>query len=430
MEPPPSFDPRPEAQIREIEAELVDLLRRSPDDPAVREEVRQLYWRWNVQPSRALLDLVTRSADPVRFALGLVNADAGARSWGQAQILLAALAVRPDQPGLWVRAADLLQSPAWSPAFLEEASRRLKDPGSDVAVALAARMIEGQLRSGLAERAVAAYKGLPPAVRARLAEGATGPVDAEVGGLPFHAELRDLRVELAAAHLLAGDAAGAAALEASLPPPPLPPTPASPWLSNIAAEDARTRNTRLLRGLVARWLRPSAGDPFELLAETAGSYERTWDLSVLPLLGRVAGREGYPAVTAFAFRTTSRTLEAWIQRPFDPLAGLPARVIAAGRGREADLAALRQTLEEEARAAGERQAGLPKAALTAVYLQIMKPDQFAFGLDFLLAFADRAGKRAFVIYYQGPPQGPAGGQIRLEELGGSWRALTVGFWIA
>lgn len=281
------------------------------------------------------------------------------------------------------------------------------------------------LSLGLADHAVAAFRGLPPAVRARLEEG---PFETATGEIP------DVRLELAAAHILAGDDRGAAALAGKLPALPAEPVPS---LLVRKPGDVRPKNDRLLQGLIHLWLHPSSEDPFELLSESAGR-EGTAGMIFEMLLGKVADRESYPDVAKVSFRSVAFRVERWTG---NPVPSLPERVITAGQRLKADGASLVQTLREQMRTAAEKASRGPipeteiraRTAAEKVIEPFRRSDDrpsFMGGPYLDLFMIDRAGTRAFTIWYEGPPVGPQGGQIRLEESGGSWKAEVIGSWIA
>jgi hypothetical protein len=196
-----------EAEIRRVESELINLLDRAPGSVKIADEMAWFYgsraW-WGRAPSPELLDRVTRSADPVGLAGRLAEHD---YQRTRAEILLAALAVRPEAAALWQRVSFDVPQPSWRIAFREEAYRQVAAGASgrranrDLETAVAEAWLEAELDAGLAAPAVATFQELPPAVRAGILRGAEGDVKAEVGGHPFEERLRDLRLLLAAAWL-------------------------------------------------------------------------------------------------------------------------------------------------------------------------------------------------------------------------------------
>lgn len=408
------------AERRALESDLVELLSQAPDLAAFRQEMGCFYSAERARPPAALLDLVARSADPERFALDL--AAGMGQGWSQSLVWVLAVPLRahPERPDLWVRAADLALDSPWTLAFLEEALRRL-DPGSETARTVATRLLHLEIEAGFARRAVESWKRLPAGLRKRLLEA----------GDP------SLRLDLVAAHLVVGDTRGASVLEAALPALPL--EAPEEWLKPTATAwefASEPRNVQLRRGLFSRWLRPSAEDPFPLLAETAGASERPMaQVGSLLLLGRLAERERYPAVARFAFETAAAGLKWRTPAPFpEPPPGLPARVATGIRRGEREVVELRKELEQGAAAAGRATPPVPPGAAVAVD-RLISPDGDASAV-FLpeihtpLFAVDRAGRRAFVIWYGPRPRGPEGGQLRLEESGSVWSGIRVRQWIS
>jgi hypothetical protein len=339
----------------------------------------------------------------------------------------------------WSGDADALGLQVWASALREEAFRSYSGSDTGIAAVLAGRWLRQQLELGLAAQAVSTFRSLPPAVRGRLEEGPFQTISGEIGGQPFRAEIPDLRLELAAAHLLAGDPQGAATLAVREPSPPW--GPSGEWLVRQSTPVPELV-ARLFQGLIARWLHPSADDPFELLAEAAGR-EASAGVVFQILLGRVAERDGYPAVSADVFGSVARRQERLATGTASISHPLPKRVTAAGRRLEADVASLCRSLEEQAGIAGkmsrspgaEVEARVQAAVLAAIQPPVApgerrRPLFRRAEVLMEVLMVDRAGKRAFVIWYEGPPEGPQGGQIRLEESQGAWNIKVVGSWIA
>jgi hypothetical protein len=268
----------------------------------------------------------------------------------------------------------------------------------DGGVAVAAHLLKTEIDAGLGARMIETWRGLTDSLRGRLL--AASP---------------DLPLDLITAHLLAGDTQGAAALEAALSP--APPEPPAPWLAPAQRESGEARDLRLRRGLFARWLRPSPDDPFPLLTQIVSVSDRSpAPNGFFLLLGRLAEREGYPAIASFAFGVIAQRLGR------------------AAKGTESpDLLELRREVDE--RSATTSQAVPPPipGAVAAVELLMMDDGPtppFFSKWRIQLFVADRAGRRVFVIWNEGPPRGPQGGQFRLEESGGVWSGISVGAWIA
>jgi hypothetical protein len=351
-----------EQEIRRIESEFIILLNQAPDDPRIAAEVGFFYngyWLSRV-PSPALLDLVARSADPVKLAEQLTE---HGYSRATEEILFAALAVDPKPAELWHRAAQLTYDPAWKIALLEENYRRLPAgeagrPAGPGAIVFAEELLDAQLNAGLASQAIATFQSLAPEVRSRIEQGATGRAGAEAAGLPFPNRWRDVRRPLAAAYLVTGDLKAAAGLAAGMEPAP----------DAKVRTEPEIRAGEIARRLLARWLSSSPEDPFELLITALAAEEErsgTEDLA----LARLAERERYPAIAAYSLELLAQDRS---EPPFEPARGVLARVRAAVEATRGELEKLRQSLAGEARADRE-------AASTA-----FGPDPAAATLDRLL----------------------------------------------
>lgn len=316
------------AETRPVEAEFINLLSGAPGDPRLREEVAWFYADGRHQletPSSALLEIVETSADPTGLALTLTElCDPRPLCL---DIILAAAAARPEQPLLWHRAAELTIWPAWQSAFREESFRQLPSPPQDprAAAAAAGSWIGGLLDAGLTRQAIAAFAGLADPVRALVEQGAEGKVEAKIGNLPFAGELRDLRIDLAAAHLLEGDLEKARAIvSAHGPARSLP----APWL--FADHQGVTRDDGV-RALLERRLAPSADDPFDLFAAILAKWHMSNDAATgWRVLARVAEHEGYPVLAAYALWRAAFP-PARAAGPFTPGRPVPARIEATAR---------------------------------------------------------------------------------------------------
>ena len=341
----PSFAP----EIRRVESEFIALLdrtlNRTPDSTGIADELSWFYGRWSWvldSPAPGLLDLVARDPDPARLALRLQK---NAGSPAGAQILLAALAVRPEPAVLWHRAARFLDEGPWKVAFLEEAYRRLvagsqgRPADAEIATSIAESWIGAQLDLGLGPQAIATFQSLPPSVRSRIEQGATGTtgqVESEAGGLPFHGQLRDLRLSLAAAYLLAGDPRAAAGLVARTAP------------DSTAQELSDPKTVELTRQVLSRWLHPSPEDPFGLLTSFLASGVFLPRGIGLLAVARFAEREKYPAVAAYCLEPLVARSSS--ESPFEPARGVPPHVRAAAESLRGEIEKLGQSLVEEARA--------------------------------------------------------------------------------
>ncbi len=288
--------------------------------------------------------------------------------------------------------------------MLEQSFRILAPPGSTprpelvpVAAAIAESWLAKEMEAGLTARALTVWRSLPPAVRAAVEDGATGKVETEVGGVPFAGELRDLRLDLAAAALLAGNRADArrllaavGATAAAVVTAPVPATPTAPTATamttipgppgSIGGSDAPAaaaaasgrqggrqaataqRGPGIKRRLLERWLEPVRDDPFGLFVEAVAAEGPApgrdsldaagWQL----FLARSAEREAYPEIAAYALAALGQRLAGGGND--DELAGsgrgLPPSVLIGARAASADLDRLRREVEEDARLARAR----------------------------------------------------------------------------
>lgn len=191
--------------------------------------------------------------------------------------------------------------------------------------------VKALLELGLAETALAELERHPAPVRRLLLGSGSGPVEVSVGSLPVEAALRDLRLELAGAHLLAGEAREATSLVAGLPP----------RTDSLAAPepgpfDSGARAVRFQREIVERLLALSGGspgeDPFGILVEALGIEEHrlqlTGGLSVrlAELLAEEAGYRGISGVLGAELCRWSLAEVSWELRRIEPFTELPAAV--------------------------------------------------------------------------------------------------------
>ncbi len=419
-------------EIRRIESGFIGLLAQVPENPVIADEMSWFYDRSSLDsPDPALLDLVARSPDPARLALRLSRE---AFNWlGGAQILIAALAVRPEPAALWNEAArTLFERSSWKMAFYEEALRRLTAGGRkrpvdpDVAAALAEALLDQQLQAGLAPRAIATLRSLPPAIRSRIEKGSTGNVVAEVDGLPFRGELRDLRLPLAAAYVLTGDPRTAAAWIARVPPKP------------DGESDAERKEKNDDREILARALSSSSDDPFELLTSSLAHGISGVGVTGMGRLAcaRLAEREGYPAVAAYELRLQEQGdlgSESDSDLGFDPGRGLNARVRGAAASLRGEMDKLDRTLRDEERAdrdMARTSLGPEVSAPLAAFVAARQPGGVLpanLSTNLRLFFFDRSGRRAYAEW----DAGGSGEQDLLQENDdGTWKVENVVDWMS
>jgi hypothetical protein len=369
--------------IRDIESEFIILLKGAPASGAIRQEATWFYADWGRSlgtPSPALYDLIAAAPDPTALVLQLADDKVSSEPLFL-DVILAGLEVRPGQALLWERAERFTGRPAARIAFLAEALRTLlagapAPPPADlpIAAALATARIEAELDAGLPERAVATFRALPPAVRSWLEEGARGVVQAvqappiprsPAAGLPFRRELHDLRPDLALAFLLVQDRDAAAAMVRRLDATPARTQPAGLAPPPTLDEEDRRRpaaDLALRRRLAARWLAPSPDDPFDFFREACenGALASVRDRLAV---ARLAERESYPAVAAYALRTAGRELA--YEPPGEsrsPGRAMPGHLRAAIAALEAEIAERRKSFEDEATAVARASLGPDPAA--------------------------------------------------------------------
>ncbi|MBV8200061.1 MAG: hypothetical protein JOZ15_05490 [Acidobacteria bacterium] len=369
----------PTAAIQGLESKFIALMSVAPDNPGLAGEVHDFYRRCGgYTEGTAVLDLIAKAKDPPAIAIHLAGVDLDRRERRPApgedgtdptddrtdthdrstDFLLAALAVRPDAIGLWFYAARATSGPEWKIALFEQAVRSLLSSETvppakrtAAAAAVAESLLTAAIDTGLAGRAMAELRGLPPAVRTLVESGKRGYVNVEVGGIFFRPRLSDLRLELGMAATLSGDLPAARALLAGFDA-----SRASPARSSNRG--APPRGKALARRLLDSWLLPSAEDPFDLLTTAVGLYQQLGDRSLNSIgwhltLARAAVREGYPGIAAYVL---PRAADAFlmldpVQEPAPTGRDVPPKVLHSAQGLVAEVEALRETVEAETAAA-------------------------------------------------------------------------------
>jgi len=387
--------------LREIESDYVNALKLAPGATDLADQLRRFYLhRFAIQaPAVSLVEVIAGAPDPEALALRLARSDHGFGTLVDTQIFLAALASRPRSTVLWMKAARSIDAPAWRLAFLAEASRNAGASGgaaTGMEETAAARVAAGRLAElfddGLPQEMLSAFRSLPEPVRALFVRGAPPvrlPLDDTLGAAPDRA-WRDLRWELAAAHLLAGDregarrwaaragrgesgATGAALAEA------WPAAAATDEPDGSAAPEARRseeEQDELLaarrRLIVERTLAPGPADPFPLLAAwvaEAGRRSVGWELTA----ARFARRESYPGIAAHLRASAAR--EGWVSWPpdtWEPSVAVMPRVRGEVERLRTAMAKLRSELAGEADAArAARRAALPADPAAATIARLL-----------------------------------------------------------
>jgi hypothetical protein len=319
-------DAVPEHALREIEAGFINLLDGQPQEPRLRADLADFYFRWGILmegASPAALRLVSGAPDPIRLAC-LLHRGAGDAG---ADLLFAALAQEPGTPDVWLAAARNARNPAWSMVAYEEAARLLaREAGPDMslrAAVAAEAAVELDIEYGQFDRAAATLAGLPAAVRAVVESGAAERVQFQAEGIELEGDLQDLRQGLALLSLAREDM-----------------TSADRWLASIPVGQQGS-----MYGVLAAW-RQAMDDPFEVLTshlETNGEERIRGGRSLA--LAAVAHRDGYPALEVRYLRWALNLIG-----DLGPTAGkrelAPPGIAAAATALEADIKALRSRLEE------------------------------------------------------------------------------------
>jgi len=293
------------------------LLRQDPENRTVAKRFASFYAVWLgslTVPDPALLDLVRTAADPAGLARTFLEPVVVGSHPLQTRIALAALSARPSDAGLWDLTAEIAPDVSWKIAFQEEAFRVGLAATSGDTPALAARWIGRLLENGFLHRALAADRGLPPAIRVSLQNDSVHPAH------------RDLRLELAAAAFLDGDRETAGQL----------------------LHAAYGRPAVRLRGLIERALSTPANltdDGFDVLTEPGEDVVSTL------LIARLAEREAYPALAAYDLHGIAAYVLGDRRHSFEPEADVPARLRTIREEIDAERESLQRTLEDQARAA-------------------------------------------------------------------------------
>lgn len=390
----------PTPAIQGLESKFIALLGMAPDNQGLADEVHDFYKNCDgYTGGTAVLDLIAKAKDPPAMAIRLAGVildqranrpapgvdgtdpteDRTATHERSAEFLLAALAVRPAAIGLWYYAARGTSRPEWQIALFEQAIRSLLSPEGPpppkrtaAAAGVAQSLLTAAIDAGLAARAMAELRELPPAVRTLVESGTRGTVYVETGGVFFRPRLSDLRLELGMAATLAGDLATARSLlarfDASQP--------------RSRSRGAPPRGQALARRLLDSWVQPSAQDPFGVLT-TAVSLFRKLDDRALDSVGwhltlaRAAVREGYPGIAVFVLPRAAEGLDALTSsdEPAPTGRDVPPKVLYSARGLVAEIAALSQEIERETEAArgAMRDALGPDPAAPAIARWLERP---------------------------------------------------------
>jgi hypothetical protein len=390
----------PTAAIQGLEFKFIALLSLAPENPALADEVHSFYRSCDGYSSgTAVLDLIAKARDPSAMAVRLAGvkldqranrpapdedwtdptADRTATHERSTEFLLAALSVRPEAVGLWYYAAKAASRQEWKIALFEQAIRSLLYPEAApspkrtaAAAAVAQSLLIATIDTGLAARAMAELRGLPPQVRALVESGKRGSVYVEMGGIFWRPQLSDLRLELGMAATLAGDLPAARSMVAGFD---------ASRASSTRSSDrgAPLTGPAFARRLLDVWLQPTAEDPFALLTTAVGPYRRRvlnsvgWHLT----LARAAVREGYPGIAVFVLPRAAEDLFALSldDEPAPTGRNVPPKVLHSAQGLVAEVETLQETIEAETQAArvAMRDALGPDPAAPAIARWLERP---------------------------------------------------------
>lgn len=433
--PPPDPVAQAAAQrkLRRIEAKLVRRLEKSHGDPAagarLGEALRSVGEDRLDHPSTAVRAAIAAARDPAALALaGDAEGLSDTATTYETDALLIALSLpgsRPRRAELWAKAATVARRADVSLriAFLERAYGSLVEASGAPpagkppdAFALASLRLDALLGEGLAHEAVAAFDALPAALRDRLV--------AAGGGTTVEGYIRpDPRLGLAAARLLDGDESGARALLARTPIKAWSPADGN-LTSSCRCEPMEIWRALLERSLAGAGNDPAHGDddPFPVLAEFAatdlfGPGTAVRGVGVVAY-ARLAERERYPAVAAFAWRRAAGAYEASPEPDLLPLAA--ARTVRRLRAAMAEQAkAAEAAMLADFRAAGEH----PRPAVRSTR-DGARLDQSPHAVLLVL---DRAGRRGLLILDSPPFYGEL---YRLEAHDDGMVGVLFGSWIS
>ena len=234
-----------------------------------------------------------------------------------------------ERTGFSARAAVLalwLSEDPRNPHLLAALGQELEDPGARAALfrvaldspeltttepEMAAWLLQERLRAlfqvGMVERALGDLERAPAPVRELVLAGASGTVELTTGSLRTEGTHEDLRLELAAAHAVAGHDRQAVEVLATLPPADrFPPTRRFTHDPAVREPLRAWVDRSLVQRLVAAGADGPDVDPFDLLITFLGLRELHLPESVLWLEvgARIAEGAGYPQI-ARELRTRS-----------------------------------------------------------------------------------------------------------------------------
>jgi hypothetical protein len=191
----------------------------------------------------------------------------------------------------------------------------------------------------MADEALAEAEAAPVPVRTLVLDGglerAGPPARLEAPGSTLTPEVRDLRLDLAAAYALRGDAREAARRLAALPPAPVAREHERREVRIERLQRESLARLVVLEGVLAETAAPGAPDDYGLLLDRlnvrAPGYEPEGVLW-RRLEARLAEAAGHPEIAGHLLATACRSLsgrdaESWLRR-LEPFGGLPRAVMA------------------------------------------------------------------------------------------------------
>jgi hypothetical protein len=346
-------------ELRQIESGFINLLDHQPEDPRLLADLARFYGHWGEAlqtASPAALRLVTGAADPIRLAWRL---HCGAGELG-ADLLFAALTVKPEVPDIWLEAANNVGNPAWKIVATEEGARLLARRDEPELQRLAAVAVESALKLDIAygqlHRASAMIAALPAAVRAEVESGTQGNVKAEIGHADIEGDLEDLRLDLVLLSVARGDMVAADRFLAAVRPgAPVSPQSGGDRASaegqdrsgdedspQAANGDAQVQPESAWYRLLEAW-RLSPDDPFDVLTALVEAGGIGEGRNLAP--AAVARQGGYPGLEArFIGSALSRLTD--LTPPASERKLAPPGIAAAAAALEAEIGGLRSRLEE------------------------------------------------------------------------------------
>ncbi len=418
--------PSPEAEtlardrLLRAEAEIAVRLRQSGGDPRIGVELGAILGSeraWQLRhPSTAIVQAIAAARDPAALALAIVHDGFPSDESYLTDALLAALAVVPGRTPLWLEAARVSLDPAARVAFLGRAIESLpKDllapPTALPEAAIEAERLDRLLDAGLAREALTEFDRLPAALREPIAAGEIAAVEVDGIAVPVAG---DLRLKLALARLISGDDAGARTLLAR--------SPGSTWRADgplLGVDIGSGFDPRAERTLAESWLgSPTEDDPFQQLAGMARAAQFWKSALGLAAFGRLAERQGYPALAAFAWSRAAEELEAESAFSVEGSKLSPPEIARAAAAIHAAIAAQTRAAHAAAAAAVSAAGGDPRSRL-AKWRHC--PGFVHSELTIDLFALDHEGRRGLVFWSAGDERGG----LQLEKRDGVWTASSA-----